>query len=167
VSKVASPFLDLGPELHMHSSYFSALESSWNVMALGGARDGKWRGNWRMKWVASFFYTTSEHGISSITTAHAHTSAASSRLNGRPCQFKWTRPFCLKTKSGFCACAITFQTQSTTWPIHLTVLNFIIQNICWSVKLIISALHSTLRLPLTSFLFGKVLSSAHTSSRTL
>ena len=25
---------------------------------------------------------------------------------------KWTRPFRRKTKSGFCACAITFQTQS-------------------------------------------------------
>ena len=31
-----------------------------------------------------------------------------------PRRFNWTRPFCRKTKSGFCACAITFQTQSTT-----------------------------------------------------
>ena len=31
-----------------------------------------------------------------------------------PCRFKWTRPFRWKTKSGFCACAITFQTQSTS-----------------------------------------------------
>ena len=30
-----------------------------------------------------------------------------------PHRFKWTRPFRRKTKSGFCACAITFQTQST------------------------------------------------------
>jgi len=28
-------------------------------------------------------------------------------------QFKWTRPFRWKTKSGFCACAITFQTCTT------------------------------------------------------
>ena len=28
-------------------------------------------------------------------------------------RFKWTRPFRRKTKSGFCACAITTQTQST------------------------------------------------------
>jgi len=27
---------------------------------------------------------------------------------------KWTRPFRRKTKSGFCACAIIFQTQSNT-----------------------------------------------------
>jgi len=67
-----------------------------------------------MEWIASTLYTTSEHGIPSITTADAHTSAASSRLNWRPRLFKWTRPFHRKTKSGFCACAITFQTRSTT-----------------------------------------------------
>ena len=74
---------------------------------------GKWRGNWWMEWVASILHTTSEHVVSSITTADAHTSAANSRLNWRPRRFKWTRPFRRKTKSGFCACAITFQTQST------------------------------------------------------
>ena len=82
-------------------------------MAHGDAREGKWRGNWRMEWVASTLDATSEHGVSSITTADAHSSAASSRLNWRPCRFKWTRPFRRKTKSGFRACAITFQTQST------------------------------------------------------
>ena len=94
----------------------SLVESSWTVMAHGDAREGKWRGNWRMEWVASTLYTTSERGVSSITTADAHTSAASSRLNWRPRRFKWTRPFRRKTKYGFCACAITFQTQSTTVP---------------------------------------------------
>ena len=57
--------------------------SSWNVMARGDAREGKWRGNWRMEWVAITLHTTSEHGVSSITTADAHTSADSSRLNWR------------------------------------------------------------------------------------
>jgi len=66
-----------------------------------------------MEWVASTLQTTSEHGVSSITTADAHASAASSRLNWCPCRFKWTRPFCHKTKSGFCTCAITFQMHST------------------------------------------------------
>jgi len=66
-----------------------------------------------MEWVASTLHATSEHGVSSITTADAHTSAASSRINWRPCRFKWTRPFRRKTKFGFCACAITFQTHST------------------------------------------------------
>ena len=91
-----------------------AIESSWNVMAHGDAREGKWGGNWRMEWVASTSHTTSEHGVPSITDADAHTSTASSPLNWRPCRFKWTRPFRRKTKSGFCSCAITFQTQSTT-----------------------------------------------------
>ena len=66
-------------------------------------------------------HTTSEHGVSSIPTADAHTSAGSSRLNWRRPRppppggrFKWTRPFRRKTKSGFCACAITFQLASTT-----------------------------------------------------
>jgi len=57
------------------------VESSWSVIAHGDAREGNWRGNWRMEWVASTFHTTSEHGVSSITTADEHNSAASSRLN--------------------------------------------------------------------------------------
>jgi len=91
------------------------VQSSLNVMSHGDARAGKWRENWRMEWEASTLHITSEHGLSSITTittADAHTSAASSRLNWQPRRFKWTRPFRRKTKSGFCACAITFQTQS-------------------------------------------------------
>jgi len=89
------------------------VEPSWNVMSHVEAGEGKWRGNWRMEWVASSVHTASEHGVSSITTADAHNSTASSRLNWLPCRFKWTRPFRRKRKSGFCACAITFQTQST------------------------------------------------------
>jgi len=40
-----------------------------------------------MEWVVSTLHTTSEHGVSSITTVNAHTSAASSRLNWCPCWF--------------------------------------------------------------------------------
>ena len=94
------------------------LDSSWNVMGHGDAREGKRRGNWRMEWVASTLHTTSEHGVSSITSAYAYTSAASSRLNWRPFRFKWTRPFSRKTKSGLCACAIIFQLASTTAELH-------------------------------------------------
>jgi len=88
-------------------------------MAHGEAREWKWRGNRRMKWVASTLHTTSVHGVSSITTADAQTSAASSRLNWRPCLFKWARLFPRKTKSSFCACAITFQTQSTNHQVFI------------------------------------------------
>jgi hypothetical protein len=85
-------------------------------MAHGDAREGKWRGNWRMERVASTLHTTSKHDVSSITTADVHISAASSRLNWPPPppRFKWTCPFRWKTKSGFCTCAITFKTQSNT-----------------------------------------------------
>ena len=88
----------------------------WNVMAHADRREGKWRGNWRMECVASTLHTTSEHGVSSITTADAHTSAASSQLNWPPPpgRFKCTRPFRRKAKSVFCACAITFQLASAT-----------------------------------------------------
>jgi len=57
-----------------------------------------------MEWVANTLYTSSERGVSSITTADEHTSTASSRLNLRPLRFKWTFPFSRKKKSGFCAC---------------------------------------------------------------
>jgi len=67
--------------------------SNWNVKSHGDWREGKWRGNWRMVWVVSTLHTTSEHGVSSITTADVHTSAASSRLNWRLRRFKRTRPF--------------------------------------------------------------------------
>ena len=35
-----------------------SVQSSWNVMAHGDARMGKWRGNWRMEWVGSTLHTT-------------------------------------------------------------------------------------------------------------
>ena len=37
-----------------------------------------------MEWVTGTLHTTSEHGVSSITTPDAHTSAAGSRLNRAP-----------------------------------------------------------------------------------
>jgi hypothetical protein len=104
--------------------WYAGWNDSWNMMAHGDAWKGKWRGNWRMECVASTLstlHTTSERGVSSITTADAHTSSASSQLNWRTHRFKWTRPFCRKMKSGFCACAITFQTQSTKCRINTVV----------------------------------------------
>ena len=62
---------------------------------------------------SQYSHATSERGLSSITQADAHTSAASSRLNWRPHRIEWTRPFRGKTQSGFCACAITFRTSYT------------------------------------------------------
>ena len=62
---------------------------------------------------SQYSHTPSQRGLSTITNADAHTSAASSRLNWLPRRFKWTRPFKRKTKTGFCACAIRFRTSST------------------------------------------------------
>ena len=89
------------------------LESNWNVMAHGDAREGKWRGNWRMEWVASTLHTSSTWCSQHYYRWCAHLGCQ----NWCPRLFKWTRSFRRKTKSGFCACAITFQTQSTTWTI--------------------------------------------------
>jgi len=74
----------------------------------------RWRTGREVKGKLANVVGTSEHGVSSITAADAHISAASSRLNWRPRRFKWTRSFRRKTKSGFCACAITFQLASST-----------------------------------------------------
>ena len=101
---------------HFSHCKFNKVECSWNVMAHGDARE-KWRGTKRMEWVISKRHMTAEHRLArAVQTllADANSSPASSRLNWYPRRFKWTRPFRRKTKSGFCACAITFQTQSTT-----------------------------------------------------
>jgi len=61
---------------------------------------------------------TAEHRLArAVQTLQAdvHSSPASSRLNWRPRRFKCTRPFRRKKKSGFFACAITFQMQSTSF----------------------------------------------------
>ena len=55
-----------------------------------------------------------------------------------PRRFKWTRPFRRKTKSGFCACAITFQTQSTTWTAQINRLENI--NVSWQICSVIVAI---------------------------
>ena len=90
------------------------VQSSWNVMAHGEAREGKWRGNWRIEWVASTLHTASEHGVYSISTADAHTSAASSGLNWRPRRFKWTRPFRAKDEIWVSARL----PSHFNWPLH-------------------------------------------------
>ena len=78
------PFPEPNTNIGMVDTNLPKVESSWNAMAHGDALEGNWRGNWRMEWVASTLHTTSEHDVSSITTADAHTSPASSRLNWRP-----------------------------------------------------------------------------------
>jgi len=82
-------------------------------MAHGDARVGKWRGKMRMEWVASRLALYVGTRSIQLLSANPHSSTASSRVNWHPRRFKWTRPFHWKTKSGFCACAITFRTCYT------------------------------------------------------
>ena len=73
----------------------------WHTVTHGRA---KWRGNCRMQWVASTLHTTSEHGVSSITTADgAHLGCLqSTELTPRPPGwFKWTHPFRAKDEIWF------------------------------------------------------------------
>jgi hypothetical protein len=66
----------------------------------------------RMEWVTNKSLMTAEYRLARAAQnlqADLHSSPACSRLNWRPRRFKWTRLFRRKTKSGFCACAITFQ----------------------------------------------------------
>ena len=94
----------------------NVLESSWNVMTHGDAREGKWRGNWQMEWVASTLHTFTlprNMVYPTLLPLMRIPRLPVVDWNWHPCRFKWTRPFHRKTKSGFCACAITFQTQST------------------------------------------------------
>jgi len=71
-----------------------------------------------MEWVTSKRHMTAEHRLAQAVQtlqADVYSSPASSRINWFPLRFKWTCPLRRKTKYGFCACAITFQTQSTPW----------------------------------------------------
>ena len=106
------------------------LDSYWNVMAHGDAREGKWRRNWRMECVASTLHTTSKHDVYPALLPLMRTPRLPvvDWTDAPRRRFKWTRPFRWKTKSGFCACAITFQLASTT-------LNSITLNTWWHVQI--------------------------------
>jgi len=55
-----------------------------------------------MQWVASTLHTTSEHGVSSITTADAtHLCCQQSTKLTPTGRFKWTRPFRAKDEIWF------------------------------------------------------------------
>ena len=66
-----------------------------------------------MEWVASSLALDDGARSIQLLSADPHSSAASSQLNWHPRRFKWTCRFRWKTKSGFCACAITFRTCYT------------------------------------------------------
>jgi len=68
----------------MGSQYSSHYFGTWciqHTVTHGRGREGE---TGELEWVASTLHTTSEHGVSSITTADAHISAASSRKDTPP-----------------------------------------------------------------------------------
>ena len=82
-------------------------------MAHGDAREGKWRGNWRMEWVASTLTPPTDMMYPALLKLMRTTGLPAFDRTDAPYRFKWTRPFRGKTKSGFCACAITFHASYT------------------------------------------------------
>jgi len=97
--------------LNSASQCWLYVESSWNVTVHGVAQEG-----YCANAVGS---QCSSHYLGTWCIQHYYRWCArlccqySTELTplGR---FKWTRPFRWKTNSGFCACAITFKTQSTS-----------------------------------------------------
>ena len=99
---------------HNTTLFSSVNESSWNLMAHGDAREGKWRGNWRIEWVAST-HTLPRHMVYPALLPLMRTLRLPAvDWTNAPRQFKWTRPSRRKTKCDFCACAIRFRTSSVT-----------------------------------------------------
>ena len=76
-----------------------AQSTHWSIRARSEPGGTRWRTGGEVKEKlangvgSQYSHATSKRGLSSITQADAHTSAASSRLNWRPHRFKWTRTF--------------------------------------------------------------------------
>ena len=85
----------------------------WKLMAHGDAWEGKWRGNWRMEWVASTLTLPRNVVYPELLPPMRTPRLPAVDWTDAPHRFKRTRLFWRKTKPGFCACAIIFQTQST------------------------------------------------------
>jgi hypothetical protein len=99
---------------HFRWTFYTSfiVECVWNLMAHVDARYGEWRGNWRMEWVASTL-TLLRSVVYPALLPLLHTRRLPVNWTDAPRRFKWTLPFRRKTKSGFCSCAIRFQTSST------------------------------------------------------
>jgi hypothetical protein len=73
-------------------TYSWLVECVWDLMAQGDAREGKWRGNWRMEWVASPLILPRNVVYPALLTLmrtprllEVHWTDASADLNGLVC----------------------------------------------------------------------------------
>jgi len=85
-----------------------------NLVAHGYAREGKWRGNRRMEWVASTLTRPSNVVYPPLLTLMHKPRLPAVDWTDAPRRLKWTRPFRGKTKSGLCGCTTIFRTSSTS-----------------------------------------------------
>ena len=95
------------------SCWLSSVELWWHTVTYVGEVTGELSNGIGSQYPSHYLGTwcIQHYCVSSITTADAHTSAASSRLRWRPRRFKWTRPFHRKTKIWFLsACAYHIST---------------------------------------------------------
>ena len=92
------------------------------MMAHGDAREGKWRGNWWMEWVASTLHTTSEHGVSNTPRLPVvDWTDAPTDLNGRICFVERRNLFSARVPSHFtCSLLTTPQRHSEKAGCHQT-----------------------------------------------
>ena len=95
-------------------SVYHVVELVRNLVAHSDAWEGKWRGNWRMEWVASTLKPTPNVVYPALLKLMRTPRLPAVDWTDAPHRFKRTRPFRGKTKSGFCACAITFRTSYNT-----------------------------------------------------
>jgi hypothetical protein len=133
------------PVMRLHRSMENSrdnVQSRWNVMAHGDAREGKWRGNWLMEWVASPPTLPRNMVYPALLPLMRTPRLPVVDWTDAPRRFKWARPFRRETKSGFCSRAVTFQTQSTIVCFRMKVvhLNTIqcISRICYRALLNLS-----------------------------
>ena len=95
------------------SEWQSSAETWWHTVTHGRGSEG---GNMQVEWSLALYLGTwcIQHYYHYYRWC-AHLGCPVVDWTDAPRQFKWTRPFRWKTKSGICACAITFQTCSTRW----------------------------------------------------
>jgi len=89
------------------------VDSTWNVMAHGDAREAKWRG----KLANAVGSQYSSHYLGTWCIQHyyrwcAHLGWPAVDWTDAPADLNGLVRFARKTKSGFCACAVTFQLAS-------------------------------------------------------
>ena len=82
-------------------------------MAHGDAREGKWRGNGEWSGYPVLFTLPRNMVYPALLSLTRTPRLPVVDWTEAPRRIKWTRPLRRKTKSSFCACAITFQLAST------------------------------------------------------